>query len=54
MDLKEKTVGFALTGSFCTLTKVIKELEKLKETGINITDEQDIQKAYELIKNNLI
>lgn len=26
----------------------------VKETGINITDEQDIQKAYELIKNNLI
>ena len=26
----------------------------VKETGINITDEQDIQKAYELIKDNLI
>ena len=36
MNLAEKTVGFALTGSFCTFSKVLKELEKVAETGANI------------------
>ncbi len=36
MDLNEKTVGFALTGSFCTLDQVLVEMEKLKKEGANI------------------
>lgn len=36
MNLAEKTVGFALTGSFCTFSKVLKELEKVAETGANV------------------
>ncbi|MBE7022668.1 MAG: dipicolinate synthase subunit B [Ruminococcaceae bacterium] len=29
--MKDKTIGFAITGSFCTFKKVISELKKLKE-----------------------
>lgn len=36
MDLKGKTVGFAMTGSFCTFSRVMSELEKLAATGANI------------------
>lgn len=36
MKLKGKNVGFAITGSFCTFDKIIKELENLKEEGANI------------------
>lgn len=36
MDLSTKKIGFAMTGSFCTLSGVIKELEALKETGADI------------------
>lgn len=36
MNLAGKTVGFALTGSFCTFSRVLKELEKVAETGANI------------------
>lgn len=36
MDLKGKAVGFALTGSFCTFSKVLAELEKVAETGANV------------------
>ncbi len=36
MDLKGKTVGFAMTGSFCTFSKVLKELELLAGTGAEI------------------
>ena len=36
MDLKGKAVGFALTGSFCTFSKVLAQLEKVAETGANI------------------
>lgn len=36
MELSEKTIGFALTGSFCTYRKVIPEIQKLKLTGANI------------------
>lgn len=36
MNLAEKTVGFALTGSFCTFSKVLKELEKVAETGARV------------------
>lgn len=36
MDLTGKTVGFAMTGSFCTFSRVIKELELLSSSGANI------------------
>ena len=37
MDLKDKKIGFAITGSFCTLSKTVKALEALKNTGAIIT-----------------
>ncbi|CUX40449.1 dipicolinate synthase subunit B [Clostridium sp. C105KSO13] len=33
MSLKEKTIGVALTGSFCTYEKVFAELQKLVDEG---------------------
>lgn len=36
MDLSEKNVGFALTGSFCTLKPVIAQMKLLKEEGAHI------------------
>ncbi len=33
MDIKNKTIGFALTGSFCTLEPTIEEIKKLIEAG---------------------
>ena len=33
MNLADKTIGFALTGSFCTFSRVLKELERVAETG---------------------
>lgn len=36
MNLNGKTVGFAMTGSFCTFTRVLKELETLAATQANI------------------
>ncbi|MBO5369535.1 MAG: dipicolinate synthase subunit B [Clostridia bacterium] len=36
MDLRQKRVGFALTGSFCTLSKIMVEVEALKNTGADI------------------
>ena len=36
MDLANKTIGFAMCGSFCTFSKAISALEKLSETGANI------------------
>ncbi len=36
MDLKGKTVGFAMTGSFCTFSRVIRELENLAQTGAEL------------------
>lgn len=37
MDLKDKKIGFAMCGSFCTFKRAIVELEKLAETGADIT-----------------
>ena len=34
--MKDKTIGFALTGSFCTFKNVIQELEILSKTGVTI------------------
>ncbi len=36
MELKGKAVGFAMTGSFCTFSRVLKELEILSTTGATI------------------
>lgn len=36
MELEGKSIGFAMTGSFCTFSAVIKELEKLADLGANI------------------
>ena len=36
MNLSEKTVGFAFTGSFCTFSKVIRELEKVADSGAKV------------------
>ena len=36
MDLWGKRIGFALTGSFCTLSRVINELETLKNNGADV------------------
>ncbi|MBT9141282.1 MAG: Dipicolinate synthase subunit B [Dehalococcoidia bacterium] len=36
MRLKGKKIGFALTGSHCTLEKVFPELEKLLEEGAEV------------------
>ena len=36
MDLTGKNVGFAMTGSFCTFSRVIKELEAIASVGANI------------------
>ena len=36
MDLRNKNIGFAMTGSFCTFSRVIKELERLVENGANV------------------
>lgn len=36
MKLTNKNIGYALTGSFCTFEKTIKEMEKLKNIPANI------------------
>lgn len=36
MNLEGLTVGFAVTGSFCTLQKAIDEVKELVESGINV------------------
>ena len=36
MQLKNKKIGFAMTGSYCTFSKVIEEMRTLKDTGADI------------------
>lgn len=36
MKLKNKNIGFILTGSFCTFTKTIEQIEKIVEEGANV------------------
>lgn len=36
MNLSGKTVGFAMTGSFCTFSRVLKELEKVAQEGADV------------------
>lgn len=37
MDIKDKKIGYALTGSFCTLSEAITEMERLAFLGADIT-----------------
>ena len=36
MEVKNKKIGFVLTGSFCTFKKVIPQMKKLKNLGADI------------------
>lgn len=36
MNLANKNIGFAMTGSYCTFARVMEELRSLKKTGANI------------------
>lgn len=36
MEVKEKNIGFVLTGSFCTFKKTIPQIKKLKKLGASI------------------
>ena len=36
MDLSDKTIGFAMCGSFCTFSKAVCALEALKQTNANV------------------
>ena len=37
MELKNKKIGIAITGSFCTFEEIFKELQRLTDTGAEIT-----------------
>ncbi len=37
MDLTDKRIGFAMTGSFCTFKKVLLQLEELVKSGADVT-----------------
>ncbi|MGI6213056.1 MAG: dipicolinate synthase subunit B [Christensenellales bacterium] len=36
MDVKNKVIGFALTGSFCTLEKAVAQIKKLTDAGAEV------------------
>ena len=36
MEIKNKKIGFILTGSFCTFSKVIPKIKELKKLGADI------------------
>ncbi len=36
MDLSKITIGFGITGSFCTISTVVKELKNIVESGVNV------------------
>ena len=36
MDIKDKNIGFAITGSFCTFSKIIPQISLLTESGANV------------------
>ena len=36
MELTGNNIGFALTGSFCTLKPVIEQMQKIKNLGANV------------------
>ena len=37
MEIKYKNIGFCITGSFCTFTKIFPVIEEMIEMGANIT-----------------
>ena len=37
MTLKDKKIGFAMTGSFCTFEPIFEQMEQLMKTGADIT-----------------
>lgn len=47
MDLKNKNIGFVLTGSFCTFSKVIPKMKELVAEGANVIPIMSYN-AYEL------
>ena len=47
MDLENKNIGFVLTGSFCTFSKVIPKMKELVEAGANVIPIMSYN-AYEL------
>ena len=36
MDIKDRNIGFAITGSFCTFAKIIPQIALLTESGANV------------------
>ena len=36
MNLQDKNIGFAITGSFCTFSKVVEQIKKVKDEGANV------------------
>ena len=36
MDWRDKTIGFAMCGSFCTFSRAVETLKTLSETGANV------------------
>ena len=52
-DLHTKMIESREIGKSATLVTVMKMFEKIKNTGIQISNDIDIKKAYELIKMNL-
>lgn len=36
MDIKGLNIGFAMTGSFCTFSKVVPQMERLRDSGCEI------------------
>ena len=67
MSLKDKKVGFAVCGSFCTFEKAFKSAEELVELGCSVTPimsfnarnlstrfgtaDENVQKLEEICKN---
>lgn len=58
--MKGKTVGFAMCGSFCTFSKAIEQMKKLKDMGLNVlpimsfnayTTDTRFGKASDIIKS---
>ena len=45
MDLKDKKIGFTLTGSFCTFQKVIPKMKEIKKLGAEMCKKFEVQWA---------
>lgn len=46
LDLKDKKIGFAICGSFCTFSKAFEQLERLVEMGADVTAIMSFNAAY--------